>query len=46
MPGSGRDIQLEQHYMRGLETMQMRVALMSLSVTLAMACTSILQGQP
>ena len=34
-----RDFQLERHYMRGLETMQMRVAL-SLSVMLAMACTS------
>ena len=30
--------------MRGLETMQMRVAL-SLSVMLAMACTSIREGQ-
>ena len=37
MAGSGRDFQLEHHYMRGLETMQMRVAL-SLSVMLAMAC--------
>ncbi len=34
----GRDFQLEHHYMRGLETMQMQVAL-SLSVMLAMACT-------
>ena len=41
----GRDFQLEHHYMRGLETMQMRVAL-SLSVMLAMACTSIREGQP
>ena len=41
----GRDFQFEHHYMRGLETMQMRVAL-SLSVTLAMACPSIRQGQP
>ena len=41
----GRDFQLERHYMRGLETMQMRVA-MSLSVMLAMACTSIREGQP
>ena len=40
----GRDFQLERHYMRGLETMQMRVAL-SLSVMLAMACTSIREGQ-
>ena len=40
----GRDFQLEHHYMRGLETMQMRVAL-SLSVMLAMACTSIREGQ-
>ena len=31
--------------MRGLETMQMRVAL-SLSVMLAMACTPIREGQP
>ena len=30
----GRDFQLEHHYMQGLETMQMRVAL-SLSVMLA-----------
>ena len=41
----GRDFQLERHYMRGLQTMQMRVAL-SLSVMLAMACTSIHEGQP
>ena len=41
----GRDFQLERHYMRGLETMQMRVAL-SLSVMQAMACTSIREGQP
>ena len=41
----GRDFQLERHYMRGLETMQMRVAL-SMSVMLAMACTSIRKGQP
>ena len=41
----GRDFQLERHYMQGLETMQMRVAL-SLSVMLAMACTSIREGQP
>ena len=41
----GRDFQLEQHYMRGLETMQMRVAL-SLSVMLAMACMSTHEGQP
>ena len=41
----GRDFQLERHYMRRLETMQMRVAL-SLSVILAMACTSIREGQP
>ena len=41
----GRDFQLERHYMRGLETMQMRVAL-SLSVMLAMTCTSIREGQP
>ena len=40
-----RDFQLEHHYMRGLETMQMRVAL-SLSVMLAMACMSIREGQP
>ena len=31
--------------MRGLETMQMRVAL-SLSVMLAMACTSTREGEP
>ena len=41
----GREFQLERHYMRRLETMQMRVAL-SLSVILAMACTSIREGQP
>ena len=41
----GHDFQLEHHYMRGLETIQMRVAL-SLSVMLAMACTSIREGQP
>ena len=41
----GRDFQLEHHNMRGLETMQMRVAL-SLSVMLAMACASIREGQP
>ena len=41
----GRDFQLEHHYMRELETMQMRFAL-SLSVMLAMACTSIRKGQP
>ena len=41
----GRDFQLEHYNMRGLETMQMRVAL-SLSVMLAMACTSIREGQP
>ena len=41
----GRDFQLECHYMRELETIQMRVAL-SLSVMLAMACTSIREGQP
>ena len=41
----GRDFQLEQHYMRGLETMQMRFAL-SLSVMLAMACMSTHEGQP
>ena len=41
---AGRDFQLERHYMRGLETMQMRVAL-SLSVMVAMACTSIREGQ-
>ena len=40
-----RDFQLEQYYMRGLETMQMWVAL-SLSVMLAMACTSIRESQP
>ena len=40
----GRDFQLERHYMRGLETMQMRVEL-SLSVMLAMACTSIRERQ-
>ena len=41
----GRNFKLEHHYMRGLETMQMRVAL-SLSVMLAMACTSSRQDQP
>ena len=41
----GRDFQLENHYMRGLETTQMRVAL-SLSVMLAIACTSIREDQP
>ena len=41
----GRDFQLEHHNMRGLETIQMRVAL-SLSVMLAMACASIREGQP
>ena len=41
----GRDFQLELHYMRGLETLQIRVAL-SLSGMLAMACTSIREGQP
>ena len=41
----GRDFQLEHHYMRRLETMQMRVAL-SLSVMLAIACTSIREGHP
>ena len=44
MPGVGRDFQLERHHMRGLETMQMRVAL-SLSVMLAMAYTSTRVGQ-
>ena len=39
-----RDFQLERHYMRGLEIMQMRVEL-SLSVMLAMACTSTREGQ-
>ena len=41
----GRDFQLEHYYLRGLETMQMQVAL-SLSVMLAMACTSIREDQP
>ena len=41
----GCNSQLEHHYMRELETMQMRVAL-SLSVMLAMACTSTREGQP
>ena len=37
----GRDFQLEHYYIRGLETMQMRVAL-SLSV---MACTTTREAQ-
>ena len=44
-PGFDRYFQLERHYTRGLEIMQMRVAL-SLSVMLAMPCTSIREGQP
>ena len=44
MPGSSRNFQLEHHHMRGLETMQMRIA-QSLSVMLAMACHSIREGQ-